>query len=319
MRARLILPLHRPVVVLLLAVFCLACPAQGGEKIRFSGRDGAKSDAEPGTKPPRYFDIPDLLGSTRNRKDPLAEIVPVVTPARTSFDTKRDRKSDGKEGELTGDEKRGLAEVGDDERNQGLNGNNSFMNTTPNGQDRSRFDGSNSSNTNRFRLGERGSQSEERLTWRGSNPDQGGLRGVANAAGGGLSSSADVAARPGLLGLNWQNPGQDGRAFGGAQMNANGLRGTPGGGFEATSFMNRNDSQGPQNRNRSPLTGDSGRSGLGNGSFSGSPGFGAGDLNDFKKIAGPGAIGAPAPVATAPEAPKFQPKPAVLEIPKRKF
>ncbi len=305
------------------------CNVSAGEKIQFSGRDGSTGKTAPAGQAKSKFEAPDFLGVSRFKKDPLNEFVPLAptAPARNRQKNEEgDEKDDGRA--------RDSQDQGDSSRSENGERGNQFDSRKPEGQrgmddkareherqreERRREEENSSASTNRFSLGNSDNSKGDRF---GANSTRDGKNtsGRTGQSGSALqmpmNARSGLNAKPGFTGLNQGSRG-DSSLPGGAYANPGGR--APANGFgnaSLPSYMRRDESP-LLNRNTGSAGGE--RSGPLNsgGSFSGALGGAPKTLNDFSSVSG----GAKQPSAPAPppEPPRFERKPAVLEIPKRVF
>jgi hypothetical protein len=183
-----------------------------------------------------------------------------------------------------------------------------------------------SASTNRFRFGERDTGTRERGAF-GARTETGG--GFNQGAGGtGVTMQVPLSPGSGMAGkggfLNFTSRGADGQGGADASANPGNGRQMRVSGFGNTSLPSYMRRDQPPAINRpaegSGVFGGKQRGPLDTGgSFSSALGGAPANLNDFNNVAGFGGANASAPSAPPADPPRFERKPAVLELPKRKL
>jgi hypothetical protein len=305
---------------LMLAVACGS--VWGGEKIRFSGKGDpqGRGDAAPAR---RTFAAPNFLDATPPRSDPLAEITPPTTTPTDDDDRRKEKLKEREE------EKRLRFENPDDsdrrKERESLAARRWDQQSRVHG-----FSGPTNQfqrATNRFRM-ERETASFASTNQNSYAISRGGETGAQSLPGSpppasGMTGAPDL--MPGGLQIEWlTRGGGDNTRLGNSptlRLNWSGAPGASGVSFSAGSMPSYLSGTGPGVPTPRP-----GGDLLEVGGRGGAPaaGLGGGPLGLPARAGGPDNVGVPsgfgggAP-APEPERPKFEPKPAVLEFPKRKI
>lgn len=302
----------------------IAGSLEAGEKIQFSSRNGAPAKPDTNTPAKREFQAPDFRGVTRYRKDPLEGVV--ETQSTATFPSARDKaKNRRRDGLGREEEKDGLAMDDRTDSDRDDSDDRDSDSSSSRDRDRDRKDSNSSRDGDR-----RGREDARALSMMGTNRISIDVSRPSNGLGNTFS-------RPGMSqnqGAEPNNPFAWASGNGSfSQPNSRGYFGagepvTPGnmrlemggrmwekpGGPALPGFL-----KGPDGgmSDRSGAKSSLSQSGPGLGGSFGSALNGPGKLNDFNSMMPAGSSKPSAPAA--PEPPRFDAKPAVLEIPKRKF
>lgn len=309
--------------------------AFAGEKIQFSGRNGAPVRPVVEGRQAQQFQAPDFLGATRYRKDPLENMVSTPTQGQFPSTRERDKKRKDRDDWSDRDEKETLTDRDRyDERDTDDNGRDSGRSSNRSrderdGKDSPRKERNEKNDSNRNENGSMLATNRLEMEMNGNAPE--GLMGASTRGQGTFGSAQGGAQNPfapkapatitfgraqgtssGMGGAEPLTPGNMRLETGGRAWDAN-ILGTP---SVIPNFMKPSEPVAAR-----PVSGQPGGAptGLMGGGFGGSFG-GPGKLNDFSDISslGGGSGQTKLPEATKPE-PRFETKPAVLDIPKRKF
>lgn len=308
-----------------------------GEKIQFSGRAGAPAAGTPVLQEKSKFDAPQFLDVTTRRADPFTEIVPTQPGPMTSAARHRAKKAnDSDDWAVTDGGKERERDLSDGSRGRGMEFSfgNARDKLLPPGKDTDnrgkRPDGGpahasdDTTSTNRFGANDRDGSFRFGQQRDNSSGSQGGSFSQKSP---GLTlrlpqeSGLGVRARPGLLSLEWRGDGQ-GQSDRGWQVSVSGASAASGRRVDGASlpgYLTRGEEQPFFKPNLETMPG--GKRGLldAGGNTTRQPGGLAAPLNDFSSVAGMSLSPRPAASSAPPELPRFEPKPAVLEIPKRQY
>jgi len=312
-------------------VMSLVLGAGAGEKIKFSGRERT-----PGAAPAKpAFDAPDFLGTSRYRKDPLGEFAPVQPAPRVlppHAREKRDEQEREQEQEGKSDsEKRGSANDRSEHPAREDRMGEQTLRDSP--QSRRAHDARESdrrndrdeyslTSTNRFRFGRRDETDKQGGAF-GTRRESDGV----SLAGGQSGPAPRVSLSPGaggsqsLLGLSLRH--DDGQSAGAATVhlgNDQRVRVSGFGNASLPSYLRRDPPPSAWRPAENSIASGGKRGPFDTGgSFSSALGGTPRTLNDFNSVTSFGGAAKPAAPAPPADLPKFEPKPAVLEIPKRKL